>query len=213
MPVLRGSTVVRAAGHYATEGIARLYDKRHGNGTRKADDTFRRRITQLLRVTPEDFGWRRATGTRELRCLQMLKEGRPKVAVCTMGRALARIGARLGMPKPIVLFPWPRDARERRLAEIRRLDGRASAEEPVLNGDEVDVHLNPKIGRDWMLRGQQRRIVTPGRIRSSTSPVRSTSAPDGSIRPARRARTPRSSVSCSGCSQAATGVLVACTSS
>jgi transposase len=32
----------------------------------------------------------------------------------------------------------------------------------VLYSDEVDIHLNPKIGRDWMLRGHQRRIVTPG---------------------------------------------------
>ena len=33
----------------------------------------------------------------------------------------------------------------------------------MLYADEVDVHLNPKIGRDWMLPGQQRRIVTPGK--------------------------------------------------
>jgi len=33
----------------------------------------------------------------------------------------------------------------------------------VLYSDEVDVHLNPKIGRDWMLRGHQRRVVTPGK--------------------------------------------------
>jgi hypothetical protein len=32
----------------------------------------------------------------------------------------------------------------------------------VLYSDEVDIHLNPKLGRDWMLRGHQRRIVTPG---------------------------------------------------
>jgi transposase len=28
--------------------------------------------------------------------------------------------------------------------------------------DEVDVHLNPKIGLDWMGRGQQKEAVTPG---------------------------------------------------
>jgi hypothetical protein len=63
-----------------------------------------------------------------------------------MGRTLASIGARLGMPKPVVLCPWPRDARERErvLAEIRRLESRASSEEPVLYSDEVDIHLNPK---------------------------------------------------------------------
>jgi transposase len=159
------STVVRAADRYVKEGIAGLYDKRRGNGALKADDAFRGRLAQLLERTPEHFGWRRPTWTRELLCLQMESEGRAKVAVCTMGRALARIGARLGLPKPIVLCPWPRDARERRLAEIRRLEARASAAEPVLYSDEVDVHLNPKIGRDWMLHGQQRRVVTPGKNR------------------------------------------------
>jgi transposase len=28
--------------------------------------------------------------------------------------------------------------------------------------DEVDVHLNPKVGLDWMNRGTQKRVLTPG---------------------------------------------------
>jgi len=28
--------------------------------------------------------------------------------------------------------------------------------------DEVDIDLNPKIGLDWMVRGQQKQVVTPG---------------------------------------------------
>ena len=160
---LARSTVVRAAESFATEGIDGLYDRRRRNGATKVDGAFRSRVAQLLLRTPEDFGWSRPSWTRELLCLQMQREGRAAVAVCTMGRALAFIGARLGMPKPIVLCPWPRDARLRVLAEIRRLEARASADEPVLYSDEVDIHLNPKLGRDWMLRGQQRRIVTPGK--------------------------------------------------
>ncbi len=93
----------------------------------------------------------------------MKREGWPEVAVCTMGRVLAHLGARLGLPKPVVLCPWKRDAREARLAEIRALEAIASPTEVVLYADEVDVHLNPKIGRDWMLPGKQRRIVTPGK--------------------------------------------------
>ena len=160
---LARSTVVRAAHRVAEEGIDGLYDKRRGNGAAKVTDAFRRAVTALLRRTPEDFGWMRPTWTRELLCLQMARDGWPNVAVCTMGRALAFIGARLGVPKPVVLCPWPRDARKRVLSEIRSLEARASAAEPVLYSDEVDVHLNPKIGRDWMLRGHQRRIVTPGK--------------------------------------------------
>ena len=156
------STVVSAGGRFAADGVAGLYDRRRGNGERKADERFDRVLVRLLTRSPQDFGWQRPTWTRELLCQQMQLEGFPLVAVCTMGRALCRIGARLGSPKPVVLCPWPRDRRLRVLAAIRRLEARASAEEPVLYGDEVDIHLNPKIGRDWMLRGHQRRIVTPG---------------------------------------------------
>lgn len=156
------STVVTAGQRFVRLGIAGLYDQRRHNGLAKADHQFRVRVAVLLRGTPEDFGWKRPTWTRELLCLQMANEGWPAVAVCTMGRVLAAIGARLGAPKPVVVCPWPRDARERKLAQIRALEARASAHEPVLYADEVDIHLNPKLGRDWMLRGHQRRIVTPG---------------------------------------------------
>ena len=157
------STVTRVEGRFIADGVAGLYDRRRGNGGTKADDPFRRRVTQLLRGSPEDVGWARPTWTRELLCLQMKEEGFAAVAVCTMGRVLARLGARLGTPKPIVLCPWKRDARLQRLAEIRALENGATATEPVLYSDEVDIHLNPKIGRDWMLPGQQRRVVTPGK--------------------------------------------------
>ncbi len=157
------STVVRAARRFACDGSAGLYDRRQHNGAAKVDERFRQRVATLLRGTPEDVGWSRPTWTRELLCLQMHREGWPRVAVCTMGRALAWLGARLGVPKPIVLCPWPRDERLRVLKALRKLEARASAEEPVLYSDEVDIHLNPKIGRDWMLPGQQRRILTPGK--------------------------------------------------
>jgi transposase len=157
------STVTTAARRFAEGGADALYDQRSRNGMAKVDEAFRQRVAELLLGTPEDFGWSRPTWTRELLCLQMTHDGWPSVAVCTMGRVLAMIGARLGTPKPIVLCPWPRDARLKQLAQIRALEARASAAEPVVYEDEVDIHLNPKVGRDWMLRGQQRRLVTPGK--------------------------------------------------
>ena len=157
------STAVRAAHAYLEEGVEGLYDKRCKNGRRKADGEFRARVADWLRGTPEDVGWSRPTWTRELLCRQAVRDGLPKVSVSTMGRILAALGARLGTPKPIVLCPWKKDAREAKLAELRALEERASATEPVLYADEADVHLNPKIGRDWMLPGQQRRVVTPGK--------------------------------------------------
>ena len=49
------------------------------------------------------------------------------------------------------------------MASLRRLARNATAAEPVFYDDEMDVHLNPKIGRDWMLPGHRRYVVTPGK--------------------------------------------------
>jgi hypothetical protein len=35
-------------------------------------------------------------------------------------------------------------------------------DEEALYQDELDVHLNPKIGRDWMLPNEQKVVITPG---------------------------------------------------
>lgn len=57
----------------------------------------------------------------------------------------------------------PRDPEhDRKVRRIRRLLARLPAEETVVFQDEVDVHLNPKIGACWMPRGQQAEVVTPG---------------------------------------------------
>lgn len=112
--------------------------------------------------TPQDRGWERPTWTRELLCLEMKRLRLPRVSVCTMGRVLAELGARLGSPKPVVLCPWRPRRRQRAIRAINRLAGSARSREPVFYSDEVDIHLNPKLGRDWMPRGFQRQVVTPG---------------------------------------------------
>jgi transposase len=157
------SAVVKAARRYLADGIEGLYDRRHDNGQAKVDERFLMHLGALLFQTPPEFGWERPTWTRELLALEMERRGFPRVAVCTMGRALAAIGARLGRPKPIVLCPWRRRRRQRVLRRLAELAAAASPDEPVFYADEVDVHLNPKIGPDWMPHGFQRRVITPGK--------------------------------------------------
>lgn len=48
------------------------------------------------------------------------------------------------------------------MVAIHEALAKCSAENPVFYEDEVDIHLNPKIGADWQLRGQQKRFITPG---------------------------------------------------
>jgi transposase len=156
------STVVGAAKRFVTDGERGLYDRRIENGEPKVDETFRLVLGALLYQSPQEFGWERPTWTRELLLLEMERRGFHRVAVCTIGRALRRIGARRGRPKPVVVCPWRRERRLRRLRQLRALAETATLDEPVLYADEVDLHLNPRIGLDWMPRGFQRRVVTPG---------------------------------------------------
>jgi transposase len=157
------STVVKAARRFAQAGEDGLLDQRAFNGTRKVDDRFAAELEQVLFSVPTELGWERPTWTRELLGLEMMRRGYPRVAVCTMGRALWEIGARLKAPRPVVLCPWDRQRRLRVLREIRRLAENATEAEPVFFEDEMDVHLNPKVGRDWMPRGHRRLVVTPGK--------------------------------------------------
>jgi transposase len=155
--------VGRVKKRYLDGGIAALADGRRMNGVRKLTPAYLTRLREVLARTPEDFGWQRPTWTRELLAIEMGRQGCVMVSVCVLGRALRRIGARLGRPKPIVRCPWPAARRKRRIRWLKRLAANATDAEPVLYVDEIDIHLNPKIGRDWMLRGTQRRIMTPGK--------------------------------------------------
>lgn len=157
------STVVMTAKRYLAMGIAGLFDQRSGNGQRKVDHTFLKALREVLEGVPTESGWTRSTWTRELLCEEMVRRGHARVAVCTMGRALKSLGARLGRPKPIVLCPWPKAKRNRKLGQLKWLAASDSGREPVYYSDEVDIDLNPKIGRDWMLPGKQRRVLTPGK--------------------------------------------------
>ena len=157
------STVVKTARRFVEGGEEALLDRRAFNGTAKVDALYLAQLELVLHSVPTEFDWQRTNWTRELLGLELERRGMPRVAPCTMGRALCSIGARLKAPRPIVLCPWDRKRRQRVQAALRRLSASATSAEPVFYQDEMDVHLNPKIGRDWMPKGVRRVVVTPGK--------------------------------------------------
>ena len=58
--------------------------------------------------------------------------------------------------------PWFPAVKTRRINELQRLIATLPRREVAVYEDEVDVHLNPKIGLDWMGHGQQKEAMTPG---------------------------------------------------
>lgn len=157
------SQVYRVAARFVEQGMAGLMDRRVDNGTTKADDTFEWHVLIAVFRSPQDYGFRRPTWTLELLALSVAVETGVRVSCSTMSRLLRRHGARRGRPKPTVACPWSKTKKTRRLNQIRRLVDNLPRGEVVLYLDEVDIHLNPKIGDDWMLRGQQKEVLTPGK--------------------------------------------------
>lgn len=157
------STVYRVLRRYKAEGFAGLVDHRSGNGERKVDEAFLARLAELVSGRSTEFGWMRPTWTREMLVRQVSADTRIGVSVRTMGRALRLIGARWKRGRPCVSCPWSSRRRRERLGALRSLVKGHPGGEVVVYEDEVDIHLNPKMGPDWMLGGQQKRVETPGR--------------------------------------------------
>jgi transposase len=160
---VHNTTVYRVAKRFQELGEAGLLDGREDNGQVKLDERFLGRLDRMVRSTPEKYGWPRPTWTRELLVETLARETRVRIHPATMSRALALIKARRGRPRPTVSCPWPEKTKNRRLAAIRRLLGELPRREVAFYEDEVDVHLNPKIGLDWMGFGQQKEVMTPGK--------------------------------------------------
>jgi transposase len=151
------------AARFREAGEAGLIDRREENGQQKLDEDVLATLYELVRSSPQEYGWRRPTWTRELLAQTLRKLTGISLHVSTMSKALRKLGARRGQPKPTVRCPWSKRAKNRRLRELEQLQATLPPDEVLVYEDEVDIHLNPKIGPDWMVPGQQKQVVTPGK--------------------------------------------------
>jgi transposase len=156
------SHVYRTAHRFLDRGVEGLLDGRADNGEVKVQETYVATVLEAVAGSPQDYGYQRPTWTQELLILVAQQRVGVKISPTTMSRLLAALQVRRGRPKPTVACPWSKHAKTRRLNQIRRLEGQLPKNEVLLYVDEVDIHLNPKIGDDWMLRGQQKTVLTPG---------------------------------------------------
>src|SRR5262245_27733894 len=157
---VHNSTVYRVAQRFREQGEWGLLDGRQDNGSAKLDERYLDTLYRVVRSSPQQHGWRRPTWTRELLVETLARQTGVRIHVATMSRALTH--ARRRRPRPTVRGPWSAAAKTRRLGEIRQLLATLPRGHVAVYEDEVDIHLNPKIGPDWMVRGQQKEVRTPG---------------------------------------------------
>jgi transposase len=159
---VHNTTVYRVAKRFRDHGEASLWDGREDNGSEKLSEAYLGILDEVVRSSPLDHGWRRPTWTRELLVETLVRKTGVRIHVATMSRALALIRARRGRPRPKVKCPWHPAAKTRRLNRIGQLLASLPRHEVAVYEDEVDIHLNPKIGLDWMGLAQQKEVMTPG---------------------------------------------------
>ena len=157
------TTVGRVVKKFCQYGEAGLYDGRADNGDDKLDEDYLQHLHTIVSKTPADYGWRRPTWTRELLIETMVRLTGVRIHVTTMSRGLAMIKARRGRPRPTVGCPWHKAAKTRRLRQLQQVIATLPRREYAFYEDEVDIHLNPKVGCDWMVSGQQKEVPTPGK--------------------------------------------------
>lgn len=114
----------------------------------------------LISHTPRDFGFFRSRWSCALLALLLWEQHRVRLGAEAVRRGLHQMGFVWRRPRPVV---GPCDPEhDRKIQRLQRLLRHLPADETVVFEDEVDVHLNPKIGSCWMPRGEQAEVITPG---------------------------------------------------
>lgn len=114
----------------------------------------------LLHFAPQDFGFFRSRWSCGLLALLLWEREGIRLRAETVRRGLVRMEFVWRRPRPVV---GPRDPQHAaKVRRIQRLIANLPAGETAVFQDEADLHLNPKIGGCWMVRGEQAQVVTPG---------------------------------------------------
>jgi transposase len=114
----------------------------------------------LATRTPRDFGFFRSRWSCALVALLLWERRGLRLSPETVRRGLHQMDFVWRRPRPVVGLKDPEHDAKRRA--IQRLLRHLAPDETAVFQDEVDVHLNPKIGACWMERGRQAEVVTPG---------------------------------------------------
>lgn len=113
--------------------------------------------------TPQDFGYFRSRWSCEILSNLLAWDQGVRRSVETIRRGLHRLGLVWRRPRPVLGLTDPERAEI--LRKTKSLLTSLPGDEVAVFQDEVDVHLNPKIGPMWMVKGQQATVETPGNNR------------------------------------------------
>ncbi|HGE1203102.1 TPA: IS630 family transposase [Salmonella enterica subsp. enterica serovar Typhimurium] len=154
------SSVGRWINWFTLHGVEGLKGLRPGRAPRWPVADILQLLPLLVQRSPKDFGWLRSRWSTELLALVINRLFDVTLHRSTLHRYLRQADMVWRRAAPTLKIKDPH-YEEKRLVIDQALAQEQTAH-PVFYQDEVDIDLNPKIGADWMPKGQQKRIATPG---------------------------------------------------
>jgi transposase len=122
--------------------------------------SWQRSLLALLKRTPQAYGWCRTRWSCQTLALQLAAMRTYRVSRETIRRTLHQLGYGWKRARHVARDDDPE--RVSKLARIRHLIETLPKNAALFFADELDLHLLPKLGYEWMLRGTQREVMTPG---------------------------------------------------
>jgi len=119
-----------------------------------------RSLMALLKKVPAAYGWCRTRWSCATLTAQLRVQRGIEVSSSTMRRWLHRLGWVWKRAQLVARDDDPE--RVEKLARIRHTLETLGKREVVVFADELDIHLLPKVGYQWMPQGETVKLVTPG---------------------------------------------------
>lgn len=123
--------------------------------------TYVRSLHALLKKAPGAFGWCRTRWSCATLSAQLKVQRGLDVSASTMRRWLHELDYVWKRAKLVAKGGDPEWAQK--LARIRHVAENLRTHEVLIFADELDIHLLPKVGYEWTLRGTKVEVMTPGR--------------------------------------------------
>jgi len=122
--------------------------------------SLKRSLLALIKRVPQAYGWCRTRWSCATLSLELKARRGVSVSAETVRCWLHEMGYVWKRARHVAKDDDPE--RARKLARIRSVFEQLGASEAMLFADELDIHLLPKIGYQWMLKGTQTEVMTPG---------------------------------------------------
>jgi transposase len=154
------TTICRWKARFEADGVDAVFGQPRGRRRSGVHLWASLVVRWVLTFSPIDFRFAHSRWSCEAAAVVLRDDFGVPVGRETVRRWLRGAGLVWRRPRPVIR---PKDPdRQAKLRALRQLLGTLPADETAVFMDEGDVNLNPKIGCQWMLRGEQATVETPG---------------------------------------------------